>query len=172
LGLVFALVVGGGLALRGATFTTGMVHDQLAAQKITFPPRGAPALDPAKFPGLQRYAGQTVDDGPKAKAFADQYIATHLQSVAEGRTYAEVSGAARVNPGDQKLAGQKQALFEGEALRGMLLSAWGWSVVGSITGLVAYGAFAAAAMVLALLVLGSARRSGGGRGRAPAEASA
>ena len=40
--------------------------------------RRAPGLDAKEFPGLQRYAGQAVDNGPKAKAYADQFIKTHL----------------------------------------------------------------------------------------------
>ena len=32
-----------------------------------------PALTPAEFPGLQQYAGQKVDNGPKAKAYANEY---------------------------------------------------------------------------------------------------
>ena len=43
------------------------VHDQLSAQKISFPPKGSPGLDPKKFPGLQRYAGQAVDNGRRPR---------------------------------------------------------------------------------------------------------
>lgn len=149
-GMVVLLAVGAGL-LGGSRFATDMVHDQLVAQKIKFPPKG-PGLSPEQYPGLQRYAGQTVDNGPKAKAFADQYIATHLKNIADGRTYAEVSSASRANPDDRRLAGQRQALFEGETLRGLLLSAWGWSVVARIAGIAAYAAFAAAGLILAVAV--------------------
>ena len=62
-----------------------MVHDQLADQKIFFPAKGAPGFDAKEFPGLQQYAGQMVDSGPKAKAYANQYIATHLKAVAGAR---------------------------------------------------------------------------------------
>lgn len=157
LGLIAAIAVGGGL-MWGSTFATNMVHDQLVEQKIVFPPKGSPGLSPKEFPGLQRYAGQAVDDGPKAKAFANQFIGKHLKSVAGGKTYAEVSTASRANPGDQKLAGQRQALFEGETLRGLLLSAWGWSVVGWLTGMAAYAVFAGAGVTLAVLLWGFVRR--------------
>ena len=128
-------------------------------QKISFPAKGSDALDPHTFPGLQRYAGQAVDNGPKAKAFADQFIAVHLNAVGRGQTYAQVSAGSRANPTDQKLAAQRQTLFEGETLRGLLLSAWGWSVVGRISGLAAYGALAGASVALAVALLsGLARR--------------
>ena len=76
--LFLVLAVGGGLLLWGSNFANNMVHSQLSEQKIAFPPKGSPALDPKEFPGLQQYAGQTVDNGPKAKAYADEFIKVHL----------------------------------------------------------------------------------------------
>src|SRR5262249_885751 len=130
--LFLLLAVGGGLLMWGSNFATNMVHDQLAAQKIVFPPKGSEGLSPKEFPGLQRYAGQAVDNGPKAKACADQFIATHLKGVAGGQTYSQVSAASLADPTNTKLAGQAQTLFRGETLRGLLLYAWGWSVVAMI----------------------------------------
>ena len=40
--LFLLLAVGGGLLLYGANFGNNMVHDQLSAQKIYFPPRIIP----------------------------------------------------------------------------------------------------------------------------------
>ena len=156
--LFLVLALGGSLLMWGSNFGTNMVHDQLSAQKISFPPKGSPGLDPKEFPGLQRYAGQAVDNGPKAKAYADQFIAAHLMSAAGGKTYSEVSSAAQKAPTDTKLAAQVQTLFRGETLRGLLLYAWGWSVVSHIAGLVAYAAFAAALIVLAALISGLRHR--------------
>lgn len=59
----------------------------------------------------------------------------HLAKIAGGKTYAEVSTAALAAPNDAKLAGQKAALFQGETLRGLLLGAWGWSMIGTIATL-------------------------------------
>ena len=42
--LLFAV---GGLALWASNFTGNMVKSELAAQKIYFPDKGSPALDPA-----------------------------------------------------------------------------------------------------------------------------
>src|SRR5438105_11020251 len=155
--LFLVLAIGGGLLLWGGTFANNMVHDQLAAQQIRFPAKGTPALDPKEFPGLQRYAGQLVDSGPKAKAYANQFIGAHLKGVANGQTYSQVSAQAQANPTDTKLAAQVQTLFRGETLRGLLLYAWGWSVIGRIASLVAYGAFIGAAIVLAALAYGFVR---------------
>ena len=150
--LFIVLAVGSGLLFWGSSFAHGMVHDQLAAQHISFPAKGSAALDPKEFPGLQRYAGQAVDNGPKAKAYANQFIAAHLKSVAGGKTYSEVSTAAQQKPSDQKLQAQAQTLFRGETLRGLLLYAWGWSLVGTIAFWVANAAFLGALVVLAAMV--------------------
>src|SRR6185295_8347174 len=65
--LTVILGVAAALLLFGANFGLDMVHSQLEAQDIAFPAKGSPALTPAEFPGLQQYAGQRVDSGPKAK---------------------------------------------------------------------------------------------------------
>ncbi|MDQ1397593.1 MAG: hypothetical protein QOG64_2852, partial [Acidimicrobiaceae bacterium] len=65
------------------------------------------------------------------------------------KTYSEVSTASQANPTDTKLAAQAQSLFRGETLRGLLLYAWGWSVVGMIAIYVAFAAFLGALIVLA-----------------------
>jgi hypothetical protein len=155
--LFLVLAVGGGLLFWGSTFAGNMVHDQLASEKIVLPAKGSPSLDPKEFPGLQRYAGQFVDNGPKAKAYANQFIAAHLKAAANGKTYAEVSTAAQQNPNNQALAAQANTLFKGETLRGLLLYAWGWSVVGRIAFWVALAAFVGAAVVLAAMIYGLTR---------------
>ena len=130
--LFLVLSVGSGLLLWGSGFAHDMVQTQLSEQKIKFPPKGSAGLDPKEFPGLQRYAGQAVDSGPKAKAYADQFIKVHLEGIANGQTYSQVSAQAQANPTDTALAGKVQTLFRGETLRGLLLYAWGWSVVSTI----------------------------------------
>ena len=146
--LVLLLAIGGGLLMWGSRFSTNMVHDQLSAQKISFPPAGSEALSAKEFPGLQQYGGEAVDNGPKAKAYANEFIAAHLKAVAGGKTYSETSALSRANPDDAKLAGQVQTLFRGETLRGLLLYAWGWSVIGRIAFFVAIAAFAGAGIVM------------------------
>jgi hypothetical protein len=152
--LFVVLMVGGALLLWGSNFADDVVHSQLSEQRISFPPKGSPALDPAEYPGLQKYAGQQVDNGPKAKAYADQYIKKHLQDVAGGKTYSEVSSLSRANPDDEQLAAQVQTLFRGETLRGLLLNVWGWATIGAIAYWVGIAALIGAVIVFGALVLG------------------
>src|ERR1700730_12207727 len=130
--LAVILGVGSGLLFLGSHFGLNMVHSQLAAQNIFFPAKGSPALNPAEFPDLQRYAVQKVDNGPKAKAYANGFINRHLAAVAGGQTYSQVSTASQADPTNAKLTGQVATLFKGETLRGLLLYAWGWSVVSTL----------------------------------------
>ena len=153
-GLVAALVFVGGaqLAAWGASFADGTVHDQLVQEKVFFPKAGTPALDPKEFPGLQQYAGQQVDNGPKAKAYANEFIWAHMMKSSGGKTYAEVSTAAMANPKDAKLAALKTSLFQGDMLRSSLLTAYAFSVFGAIANyatLALYG-LAVLALVFAL----------------------
>jgi hypothetical protein len=155
--LVLALVVAGSLLMWGGGFAKDMVHDQLAAQKIFFPPANSEGLPAQEFPGLQQYGGKQVVSGPMAKAYANEFIGAHLKATAGGKTYSETSTASRANPKDAELAQQVQTLFRGETLRGLLLYAWGWSVVGSIAIYSAFAAFLCAAVLLGALIVGFAR---------------
>ncbi|MGH3478142.1 MAG: hypothetical protein ACRDQD_15045 [Nocardioidaceae bacterium] len=162
-GLILAVVllVAGGLLTWGYFFIGDEVHDQLAAQKITMPTdetglADLPADDKA---ALEPYAGEQMTTGPQAQAYADHYIAVHLSEVADGKTYSEVSGeyiaqcsdpAAAQSADCQTLAGQKETLFQGETLRGLLLYGYAFATIGTIAG---YGAIAAFAGALVLLVL-------------------
>lgn len=131
--VALAFAVGAGIAFKEAAFARGYVHDQLAAQKINFPAAGSPGLKPEEFPDLQQYAGQPVDDGVKAKAYANGFIGRHLAKTAGGKTYSEVSAASQADPQNAQLATQVQTLFRGETLRATLLNAWGWWTIGTYT---------------------------------------
>lgn len=148
------LLAAGGLVMWGSKFATGMVHDQLAAQKITFPDKAALEED---NPALVKYAGQKVDSGEKAKAYSD-YIGGHLKNVADGKTYSEVSSEYQKDRTNQTLSGQRQSLFMGETLRGLLLNAWGWGLVGTIAMYAAVFLLAAGAGVIALTVVTPAKK--------------
>ncbi len=146
--LLFAV---GGLAYWAHSFTSDMVRNELTAQKIYFPEKGSPALDPEEYPDLQKYAGQLVDTPTKAKAYANGYIGRHLKKVADGKVYAEVSAEAMKDPTNEELQKQKQSLFQGETLRGLLLtSGYGFGTVGELAGVVAYVAFLAGGALLAI----------------------
>jgi hypothetical protein len=155
-GLALGMVLAGVLALVGGSYAHKVVHDQLSPQKITFPQTQAQGL----FPDLKQYAGQTVDSGAKAKAYADKFINRHLAEVAGGKTYAQVSAEAMAKPKDATLAAQKATLFQGETLRGLLLSVWGWSVVGTVATLAGL-ALILIGLTLAALPLLAARTAKG-----------
>lgn len=147
------LLVAGVLGLVGHKFATDQVRTELAAQKVYFPAKGSPSFDPKEYPDIQKYAGQLVDDGPKAKAYANNYIGHHLDKVAEGKTYSEVSALAMKDPANQALQQQKAVLFQGETLRGLLLGdGYGYWMFGRIALYAAAAAFAGA-LIMAILVL-------------------
>lgn len=146
------LLVVGTLAWWGYDFASKTVKNELTSQKITFPPKGSPGLDPQEFPGLQQYAGQAVDSGVKAKAYANEFIGVHLEKVAGGKTYSEVSSAALADPTNTTLQTQKAVLFQGETLRGLLLNAYAFDTFAMLAQYLAVASFVGAG-VMALLVL-------------------
>jgi len=149
------LLVAGSLLMWGHSFANSNVHQQLSEQQIFFPAKGSPALAPAAIgPYLNKYAGQQLLTGPQAKAYADHFIAVHLSEVAGGKTYAEVSTAALANPNDATLKAQAATLFQGTTLRGLLLEAYAFSVIGQLTLIAAICSFVLAAIMLVLALLG------------------
>ena len=114
-GAAVGMIVAGILAIAGGSYAHKVVHDQLVPQKIFF------SADASELPAkLKPYAGEQVDTAKEAKVFAEDYIGLHLQGVAKGQTYSEVSGQFMKDPNNQQLAQQRQTLFMGETLRGML----------------------------------------------------
>jgi hypothetical protein len=126
------MIVVGILAVIGGHYDKQVVRDQLAPQKIFFP-------KPATNPGLAADAGQQVLTGQQAKLYAQKQIGVDLTKVAGGKTYSQVSdefiaGGMK----STKLAGERTTLFMGETLNGLLLNAWGWSVIGTIATLAGF----------------------------------
>ena len=153
--LTVALLVAGVLAFWGYSFASNNVKQQLTAQKIFFPPAGNEALaDPQIGPYLNKYAGQQLVNGEQARAYADHFIAVHLEGVADGKTYSEVSTLARANPDDAALQGQVQTLFRGETLRGLLLNAYAFGKLGQLALIGAIASWALAGLMLVLSILG------------------
>lgn len=149
------LLVAGSMAWYGYTFATNSVKTELSAQKIYFPAKGSPGLDPTEFPDLQKYAGQLVDDGPKAKAYANGFIGRHLEKVADGKTYSEVSALAMKDPTNTKLQQQKQTLFQGETLRGLLLGdGYAYWTFGILAMYASIASFIGAGVMAILVLLG------------------
>lgn len=158
LAMTVVLFVAGCIGMYAYNFATTNVKNELVAQKIFFPPAGSPGLDAKEFPGLQKYGGQQVDNGVKAKAYANEFIGKHLEKIADGKTYSEVSALAMKDPTNAKLATQKQTLFQGETLRGILLGdGYAYWTFGMIAYYAALLAFAGAAIMLVLVLLGYRR---------------
>ena len=171
-GLIAAIVfaIAGGLLTWGANFSDDYVHDELASQNVFFPDE-ASLLEEGRD-DLVGYAGEQVTTGPEAEAYAS-YIGGHLEGIADGQTYSEIddrgaaaavdeareSGAgeaeiAELQATADQLAAQRDSLFKGETLRGLLLSSFAWSTIGRIAGIAAWVAFAGAAVLAALVVAG------------------
>jgi len=163
LGVVTMLVLlaAGGIAWKGYSFATDQVKTELSAQKITFPEAGSPAL--AALPAtdraqVEKYAGQTLTTGDQAKVYANNFIGVHLGEIAGGKTYSEVSTEAMKDPSNAKLQAQKATLFQGETLRGLLLSAgYSYWTMGMLARDAAIAFFVGAAVMTVLVVAGLAR---------------
>lgn len=158
---MLVLLAAGGIAWKGYTFATDQVKSELSSQKIFFPPKGSPAI--AALPAadqalMNQYAGQQLLTGDQAKVYANNFINVHLSEVAGGKTYAEVSTAAMADPTNAKLQGQKAALFQGETLRGLLLSAgYSYWTMGMLARDAAVAFFSGAAVMAVLVLAGLSR---------------
>jgi hypothetical protein len=170
--ITVALFVAGALLTWGANFSADYVDDELSSQNIVFPP--AAALEEEGRTDLLKYADEPVNTGSEAEAYAS-FIDGHLQNIADGATYAELGtpereanaaveaaiddGADEATVAELKaeaaaITGQRNTLFKGETLRGLLLSAFAWATVGKIAGYAAMGAFLAGGVMLVLVLLG------------------
>jgi hypothetical protein len=162
-GLVVAavLLIASALLYWAHSFVDHEVHTQLAAQKIFFPAKGSEGLaDPQIKPYLEKYAGKQLVNGTQAQAFADHYIAVHLNKIGGGKTYAQLSAQSLANPNDTQLAGQVQTVFRGETLRGLLLDAYAFGKMGQIAFWAAGVALLGAIVMTILAALGFAHARG------------
>lgn len=165
-------IIAGGLLAWGYSFSDDYVTDELTSQNITFP--SAEALTAEGRTDLLEFAGEPLTTGAGAEAYAS-YIDGHLEGIADGATYADLGAIERAANGAvteateagapqaeidelqataDEVSGQRNSLFKGETLRGLLLSAYAWSTVGTIAGIAAIGAFVAAAIMAILTALG------------------
>jgi hypothetical protein len=156
--LVGILLVAGGLLTWAHNFVDNQVTSQLSQQQIFFPEKGPATADPKIGPFIDKYAGQQLTTGEQAKAFADHYIAVHLQASGGGKTYAQLSIAARANPADTTLAAQVETAFKGQTLRGLLLNAYAFGKMGTLAAYGALVAFAGAGILMVMSLLGFAHR--------------
>ncbi|WP_375479175.1 hypothetical protein [uncultured Jatrophihabitans sp.] len=155
-GLLMAavLLVAGGLLIWAHTFVDNQIHNQLAAEKIYFPPANSAAVSAPEFAAMRQYGGEQLTTGAQAEVYADHFIANHLKVIGGGKTYAQLSAQAQADPTNTKLAATVATVFKGETLRGLLLNAYAFGTMATIALVAAIGAFVAAALMLVLSGLG------------------
>jgi hypothetical protein len=174
LGVVLMLVLATSAALLtwGSTFSGNYVRDELASQHISF--GSSQSLTDEGRQDLVKYADQKLDSGVKAQAYAS-YINGHLAKIGDGLTFSEMGATERKAKLDVQTAldakepqtkidalqtradgitETRNTVFKGETLRGLLLSAYAWSMVGRIAGLAAIGAVIATGLVAILVIFG------------------
>jgi hypothetical protein len=152
-----ALLAAAALLFYAHGYVHGQVADQLTQQQITFPAAGSKAitsLPPGDQGEIAKYAGQPMENGAQAKAFADHYIKVHLGEIAGGQTYSQVSAKAQADPSNTELAGEVQTLFRGETLRGLLLNAYAFDTMATVAFIAAWVSVIAGAALILLSLLG------------------
>jgi hypothetical protein len=176
--VVIVLVIAGTLLFVGFKFANDTVTSQLSQQKIVFPEKGSESLkDPLVGPFLNRYAGQTLKTGAQAEAYANHFIQVHIKSSGKGTahaglTYAElgtyntkikaqIAALPATDPSLPALqkdladaTAQRDTVFKGESLRGMLLNAYGWWKMGQIALIAGIASFGLALVMAILTFLG------------------
>jgi hypothetical protein len=163
--LVVVLLAAGALGMWGYSFANSNVHNQLAEQNITFPPLAAFAqakagteITPGMIPYLEKYAGQPLTTGAQAEAYADHFIAIHLQEIGGGLTYAQLSAKAMAlpkgTPAYTAAEATVQTVFQGTTLRGLLLEAYAFGTFGQIALVASIISFILAGVMVLLTLLG------------------
>ncbi|SBT52417.1 hypothetical protein [Micromonospora auratinigra] len=173
LGLAVLLLVVGIVLTTNANFANNYVHDQLAAQHISFKPADKLTDEEKKSDCLREYAGKQLTTGKQAECYANEFIGLHLKGIADGKTYADLgapesalkaqvaeaqqSNAANLADLQKQLAGvsaQRDTVFKGETLRGLLLTSYGFSEFGRKAGQGALAMYLGAALLLLLSAAG------------------
>jgi hypothetical protein len=167
------LLVAGIVLSSNANFANDYVKTQLGQQNITFKPADALTEEERASACLVKYAGQKLVSGKQAECYANEFIGLHLKSTAGGKTYAELGTvqtdlrakvAAAQQGNDPAVADlqkqltevnqQRETVFKGETLRGLLLTSYGFSEFGVKAGQAALVAYLAAVLSLLLGVAG------------------
>ena len=173
LGLAGLLLIIGIVFTSNANFANDYVTQQLSQQNITFKPLDTLTPEEKAKPGLVQYAGQKLTTGKQAEVYANEFIGLHLESIAGGKTYAELgavqtdlrtqiaaaqkSGASNVADLQKQLTevtAQRETVFKGETLRGLLLTSYGFSEFGAKAEQAAMVAYGAAGLLLLLGLAG------------------
>lgn len=176
LALAVLLLVLGLVMKANADFAENYVHDQLSEQKITFKAADALTEEEKQSDCLVEYAGALLSSGKQAECYANEFIGLHLSETAGGKTYAEMGtvqsdlraqiatatkagDTAKVTDLNKQLSdanSQRETLFKGETLRGLLLTSYGFSEFGVKGRQVEVVAFIVAGLLLVLSLAGFA----------------
>ena len=167
------LLVLGLVMTSNANFAKSYVHDQLAQQRITFKPAAALTQEEKQSACLVKFAGLPLTTGKQAECYANDFIGLHVKAIANGQTFADLGApqsaltaqvAAAQKAGDPALpdlqkqlttiTAQRESLFQGETLRGLLLTSFGFSVFGVKGAQVATVAFLVAGLLALLSAAG------------------
>ena len=176
LAIAALLVVAGIVLSANASFANNYVHDQLAAQNISFKTADSLTDEEKAQACLVSYAGQQLTSGKQAECYANNFIGLHLKSTAGGKTYAELGGpqsalrgqlaeAQKAIPVDQAkvddlttqlntVTQQRETVFKGETLRGLLLTSYGFSEFGTKAAQAAMVAYFAGGLMFLLAIFG------------------
>jgi hypothetical protein len=149
LGLAALLLIIGVVMTSNANFSKSYVTDQLRQQKITFKTAATLTDEEKQAPCLVAYAGQALSTGKQAECYANSFIGLHVATTGNGRTYAQMgddqtalkaqiataqaNGDANVADLQKQLADlttNRETVFKGETLRGILLTSFGFSELG------------------------------------------
>ena len=174
-GLVLAglLLLAGIVLTSNANFAKNYVTNQLTQQNIVFKTADTLTDEEKQSACVVQYAGQQLTTGKQAECYANEFIGLHLKSTADGKTYADLGTPqaelrtqvqAAQKAGDPNLATlqqqlstittQRETLFKGETLRGLLLTSYGFSEFGTKAALAALVAYLAAALMALLAFAG------------------
>ena len=167
------LVLLGFVFKTNADFADSYVHDQLAQQKISFTAAEFLSDEEKASTCLNEYAGTPLDSGKKAECYANEYIGMHLKGIGGGETYATLGAiqtktktaladATTANASNidalkadlDKVTGQRETMFKGETLRGLLLTSYGFSIFGEKAALAAMLSFLGALVMLLASIAG------------------
>ena len=173
LGIAALLLIAGIVLQTNANFANNYVHDQLAAQQITFKTADTLTAEEKAQPGLVQYAGQQLTTGKQAEVYANQFIGLHLESIAGGKTYAQLGDVqadlrAKIATAQKNndpaltdlqkqltdVSAQRETVFKGESLRGLLLTSYGFSEFGTKAGQAATVAWLGAFLMFLLSIAG------------------
>ena len=175
-GVVLAglLLIAGLVLTSNANFANTYVHDQLSQQNITFKTADTLTAEEKESACLVKYAGQQLTTGKQAECYANEFIGLHLKSTAGGKTYAELgtvqsdlrtklaaaqkandtATATDLNKQLTDVTAQRETVFKGETLRGLLLTSYGFSEFGAKAAQFATVAYLGTGLMFLLSIAG------------------